>query len=86
MNNIPEELVQDGIFYVEVDEESYKSIEVDASINYPSGTIKLEPEKVKDIGKATVLQFNNHKIIIVSNKDTKQSLNSFYLAFKTKII
>ena len=77
---MPLELVKDGIFYIELDKKNYDSIddEIDA-------TYVIQEAKVPDIGKGKVLVFMGYKFIFVINKD-KIGTESFYIAFKTKIL
>ena len=79
-------LVKDGIFYVELDEENYKILETDVSINYSVNEIKFAEEKVRDIGKATVLTLDGRKVVVVLNKEVKHRLDDMYIAFKTQLV
>jgi len=77
---IPLELVEDRIFYIELDKKNYDSI--DDEIN---ATYVLQEAKVPDMGKGKVLVYMGYRFVFVVNKD-KTKTDDFYIAFKTKIL
>jgi len=83
---LPGELVEGKILYIELDIENYDILQEEIAAATPvDGGIVLLEQRVDDIGKGLVLNFQRgYKVVIVSNKGSR--LDNFYIAFKTKII
>ena len=80
---LPWEVIENNVIYLELDETTYgefiKEVEdkVDAFIS--------APVKEPDMGKCVRLTFNGRNLLVVSNKEAKVKLDTFYIAFKTKV-
>ena len=81
IGKIDPELVEGGIFYIELDKDTYDGLDSEINAEF----IIQQEAKVPDMGKSKVLTYLGRKFIMVVNKD-KGRQESFYLSFKTKII
>jgi dihydroneopterin aldolase len=84
VNQIPKDLVENKILYLELDKKNYELVQEEIEV-VTGSDVKLIEQKVDDIGKSIVLNYNDYKIVIIVNKD-KEGLDTFYVAFKTKIL
>ena len=76
---ISPEIIEGRTFYVELDKEGYDEIDKDVNL-------LIQEQKVPDIGPCKVFVGpNGYKVIAVLNKD-KAGGDSFYIAFRTKIL
>jgi hypothetical protein len=78
-------IVKDDLLYLELDKENSKLLDEEIE-NYSDQSIIIKQEKVKDMGTAKVLSYLGHRIIVVTDKNVKNKLDDFYVAFKTKIV
>jgi hypothetical protein len=83
--NLPTEKVIGRVVYIELDTINYEALKdnIDKTIDF--GMPVLNESKVEDIGKCMHLNFMGHQILITCNKQAKEELDYFYIAFKTKI-
>lgn len=85
IDRIPVDLIQDKIFYAEVDKENYDGIEEEFAKITNDTNYSFKEEKVSDIGKCKVLVYKDYKVVITQSP-IKVKLDNFYVAFKTRIV
>lgn len=84
LNMIPSELIENKIVFIELDKDSYESVQKEVK-EVMGSEIVLSEEKIADIGKCKVITFTHGKAYVVENKNVSKQ-GDFYFAFKTKII
>lgn len=89
---IPLELLENRTLYVELDKNNYSKLQeecedkISFQLNEGLPTqYSLTSEKVPDIGKSVVLTTMGFRIVCVLN-EAKIRPDTFYIAFRTKII
>ena len=89
ITSIPTELVNNGIFYVELSEEMTTLLRQDLNNMIASGTkVTVNAKKVEDVGEclSVNLSYLGYNIIVAINKKAEKLTKDFYIAFKTKIL
>jgi len=85
MGVLPWDKVETNTLFIELDEAAFKEFEQE--INEKVDTFIEKARKVDpDIGDALWLTFNGRNLVVASNKKAKTKLETFYVAFKTKMI
>lgn len=80
---LPWEVVEGNTIYLELDETTHEEFVKEVESR---GDIFISaPIKEADIGKCIRLTFMGRSLLVVSNKDAKVKLGTFYVAFKTKV-
>lgn len=77
-----EKLAEGNTIFIELDSINYNLLNKEIGDKY---TI-LSEQNVPDIGKGMTLNFMGHNIIVAENKKVKTQLDTFYIAFKAKIL
>lgn len=88
IHSVQSGLIEGNIVYIELDKDTYDTFlkEVDEKVNAMAEISTTEFKKqVADIGVCTVLSYMGYKIVVSVNKD-KNKMDTFYFAFKTKVI
>lgn len=85
LNTLSKDIVLGDTVFIELNKDSYEQLEGEVKDLLGNHVVLLE-EKVEDFGKCKVLQFaQGYKVIIAVNKG-KGPAESFYVAFKMKIV
>jgi hypothetical protein len=82
---LPIDKVEGSIVFIELDSINYETVRNELDSMIVAGMPILQESKVEDIGKCIRLNYIGYIVLITNNKDEKESLSNFYIAFKTKI-
>lgn len=94
LGSIQTDLISDNILYIELDKTNFDKLksEIDNQVSYQLSLLedaqpefKFEKQHVPDMGKCEVLMCMGRKFVFVVNEKLDRA-DTFYLAFKTKII
>ena len=85
LNTLPKDLLAENIIYIELDKEKYELLQTEITTYTNVPDLKFIEQKVEDFGKCSVFTYNGYKIIVALGKSTKQT-DTFYVAFRTKVI
>jgi len=85
LNALPKDLLAENIVYIELDKDKYELLQTEITTYTNVPDLKFIEQKVEDFGKCSVFTYNDYKIVVALSKGTKQT-DTFYVAFRTKVL
>lgn len=82
---LPRGVIESGVVFIELDSMNYESLKVDIDSTIQFGSPILYEGKVEDIGRCLHLSYMGYRVLVTCNKQVKDRLEDYYVAFKTKI-
>ena len=90
MGVLPWDKVETNTLFIELDEVTFEEFGKEIEARYNLGEKVAFTEKARkvdpDVGDALWVTFMGRNLVIASNKRAKEKLDTFYVAFKTKLV